>query len=534
VGGGSEDTLLASYRSAYKNMSGTSMATPHVSGLAALISSVNPTCDYLALKNVIMNSVDKLGSLENKVVTDGRINAYKAVTATPSTMQMLIHSPGNSSYVSKNRPLELVISLSDGVNPKLGATVNVNFDDGESTIELKDDGIGVDQKAGDGYYAVNWVPTSEGKVTLSISAQQGIEIVERSITVHVVGETRIISNWINGGNGIVVGHSLDAIIDGNTLYNSRIDVSYSSYINVQNNYVYISTGGDGIYLFYSTKSTISSNSIQVIGGRGLSIQGSLGNYIDANSIADSTYGIRFEGANDNIITNNTLSNNKYGIYLGISMNNTFKNNVLLDNGFVIEGYNLEDWNNHLIDISNTVNGLPIYYLKNQDGGTIPGDAGQVILANCTGIFIAGLELSNCTNGIQIGFSSNNTISDNYLAYNSLYGVCLYNSTQNIILNNTITSNGGYGIYLYRTINNRIYHNNFINNVQQAYAIRGVDTWNDSYPSGGNFWSDYVGEDLYSGPNQDVPGSDEIGDIPYNIVGWIGNLDRYPLMIPWTP
>jgi hypothetical protein len=76
----------------------------------------------------------------------------------------------------------------------------------------------------------------------------------------------------------------------------------------------------------------------------------------------------------------------------------------------------------------------------------------------------------------------------------------------------------------------IYHNNFINNAEQAFDHIGENTYDNGYPSGGNYWSDYTGVDKKSGPNQDKPGSDGIGDTPYtrhNVE------DRYPLMNPWT-
>jgi PKD repeat protein len=53
---------------------------------------------------------------------------------------------------------------------------------------------------------------------------------------------------------------------------------------------------------------------------------------------------------------------------------------------------------------------------------------------------------------------------------------------------------------------------------------------DGYPSGGNYWTDYKGVDVKSGPNQDKPGSDGIGDTPYVVD--TNNKDRYPLMNTW--
>jgi len=57
-----------------------------------------------------------------------------------------------------------------------------------------------------------------------------------------------------------------------------------------------------------------------------------------------------------------------------------------------------------------------------------------------------------------------------------------------------------------------YHNNFKNNTTQAYISGGAfNLFNEVYPQGGNFWSDYHAVDLYRGPNQDEPGPDGTGD-----------------------
>ena len=64
-------------------------------------------------------------------------------------------------------------------------------------------------------------------------------------------------------------------------------------------------------------------------------------------------------------------------------------------------------------------------------------------------------------------------------------------------------------------NNEFYHNNFINNSKQVIT-ESVNVWDDDYPSGGNYWSNYTGVDEKSGSNQDELGSDGIGDTPYVI------------------
>ncbi len=71
--------------SGYRYASGTSMATPHVSGAAALLRAQLPSLTPVAVKNILMQSVDPIAALSGKMVTGGRLNISKAV-ATISTI----------------------------------------------------------------------------------------------------------------------------------------------------------------------------------------------------------------------------------------------------------------------------------------------------------------------------------------------------------------------------------------------------------------------------------------------------------------
>jgi subtilisin family serine protease len=63
----------------YGTISGTSMATPHVSGACALVWSQNPLLTAADVKNIIMSSVDSIPALSTKCVSGGRLNIYKAI-----------------------------------------------------------------------------------------------------------------------------------------------------------------------------------------------------------------------------------------------------------------------------------------------------------------------------------------------------------------------------------------------------------------------------------------------------------------------
>ncbi len=68
----------------YGYMNGTSMATPHVVGLAALIWGTNPNLTNLGVKNIILSSGDFVPSLSTKILTGKRVNANNALLALNS------------------------------------------------------------------------------------------------------------------------------------------------------------------------------------------------------------------------------------------------------------------------------------------------------------------------------------------------------------------------------------------------------------------------------------------------------------------
>jgi parallel beta-helix repeat protein len=173
-----------------------------------------------------------------------------------------------------------------------------------------------------------------------------------------------------------------------------------------------------------------------------------------------------------------------------------------------------------------------------------GDAVEMRGGNCNRI-VSNTMLES-SGVFVIWTSTDNLICDNTIV-GGWYGVYISGGSRNLIFNNTIKNmeyaywlNGGGGILigtLGASDENSIYGNNFINNKPQVYDFSwdnphlpsSVNSWDNGYPSGGNYWSDYVGIDVKMGPNQDQLGSDGIGDTPYTIDG--SNADRYPLMYP---
>jgi hypothetical protein len=155
-----------------------------------------------------------------------------------------------------------------------------------------------------------------------------------------------------------------------------------------------------------------------------------------------------------------------------------------------------------------------FYATSSDSMTISNNS---IYSNSgAGPGYEGLVVSECTNLSM----SNNSINDN--------------SILSRLDNTTISGNDMLG-ESYITLDKlaglgvRIVHNNIVNVTvnDQSTVIEAI--WNDDYPGGGNYWSNYTGIDVKSGQNQNIAGSDGIGDTPLEITS--SEEDLYPLMEP---
>jgi parallel beta-helix repeat protein len=247
--------------------------------------------------------------------------------------------------------------------------------------------------------------------------------------------------------------------------------------------------------------------------------------------------------------NNTIINGSgSGIVVSISADFVTISNFSIqyggENGILVKNATMDDGIigvsiNHNIISSSIVNHDAILLLKvvkgNISGNTITNNNGKGIFvkyhSNYNNIS-ENIIKNNEDDGIRLStFSKSNIIFRNIIDNNQNDGIWItIESDNNTIRNNTIKNHPGWGINVANTFsygnNNSIYHNNFINNTA---SDKGSNFWNESYPSGGNFWSDYIGSDFLNGPNQDIPGSDGIGDTPYDIDP--DTKDYYPLMVP---
>jgi len=177
------------------------------------------------------------------------------------------------------------------------------------------------------------------------------------------------------------------------------------------------------------------------------------------------------------------------------------------------------------------------------GIAISIEADNVIVENFTirnssesGMFIGGNNAQVQNNEITDNYcglntsSSNNEIFSNEIWGNQYCGVLITGGSSTIFENNITSNNIGICVNSSQTSMANLIYNNNLNNTYQALANEGAGLWDDGYPAGGNYWSNYNGTDLFSGVSQNVNGSDGVGDTPYTIDA--NNTDRYPLIRPW--
>lgn len=346
------------------------------------------------------------------------------------------------------------------------------------------------------------------------------------VVVHVIADWTNISGFTvtNSGigernAGIYLNSVQNCSILNNTLSSNPrwgVSLQFSDYNTFTDNSV--SNSDRGFFLLYSNSSTLSRN---IVSGNyyGINIFGSYNNIISNTVVSDCMWGIRLGKSNYNaIINNNASSIVNQGVELWHSDGNTVANNSLWDNG---NGVFLTSSNNNTF-VDNTPSGNKYggFQLRTSNGNELTNNNVQ---KNEYGILNAGScwDVDNWPN-------CGNDIVDNHISLND-YGLFSIKSNNSIFIRNHV-SNNMVGIHLEKSNNHSLYHNSIVDNALQASDDENTNQWDDGYPSGGNYWSDYSGVDLNNGPTQDIPGSDGIGDTPYDID--YDSMDRFPLTEPF--
>lgn len=318
------------------------------------------------------------------------------------------------------------------------------------------------------------VPDDYSTIQLAINiASEGDTILVRSGTYneHVVVNKTV---SLLGSDGTVINAAGDSGSSLKPAIARWIGITVLANYSTIEGFTIINADNSGIEV-KADYCTVQNNIIEGCKNRGGI---SLNAYVD--SYAQEHDGLRYHSPNHNLIRNNTVKSSLTGVFLSDAHANSIKLNVLE--------------NNHLAGI---------YFLEYSSENIITDN-----------IFSKSSPVSEGWGGYGIAVgtgSSNNLFVHNNVSYNSKIGISVE------------LHGSGYPL----PSMNLFYQNYMVGNTIQAYDSGISNVWDGGYPYGGNYWSDYGGVDLKTGPSQNLDCSDGIGDTAYVIE--VNNLDHYPLM-----
>jgi len=364
--------------------------------------------------------------------------------------------------------------------------------------------------------------------------------------------------------------------------NGGVNLFYSSVNTLANNII---TDNDnyGLVLDYSSENnTVTSNVVTGNNGTGVMLGSAFGSTLRNNSMAGNRYNFhKVLAANmqDYIVdvdASNTVNRkpiyyliNEKTLELNFTINPNLGYLALINcTNITVEDINLTENGQGLLlafsrecnltrlSILNNHFGVQLYssirncitacHISNNSADGVTLDycsvdnmvSGNTITNNSIGLYvvhsgtnnntIANNNVINNDRGVRINsYPENNTVVNNTIIHNGQGITITRQSHHTAIVNNRIENNS-LGLSIAHSSANSVYHNNFIGNVVQVNVTASTNNmWDDDYPSGGNFWSDFACADLYSGVYQNVTGSDGIGDKCYIIDE--NNRDRFPVL-----
>ncbi|MDS0257166.1 PEGA domain-containing protein [Thermoplasmatales archaeon AK] len=401
----------------------------------------------------------------------------------------------------------------DGSNYRIANNHFIGINATNSSSYFMISAYGSDESISGNSFYVNFPAVTGAYVDAIVFEGPGKNIsIEKNNFVLKAGYVNAIGqNGVNISSTDVIGNTMVMADTNNT---ESEGINQNTGINLQGYYLNVSA--NKIY-GYNNESNSSFTAIALAGA---------GFFSSGYNISNSEF------RNNFIQVSGTNSYFNGGIIFGNPINyqfpvyQFFKNDSLVNNTILLRSPNATaigfiDDSSHLIIKGNNLS---------SSLGTRP-----ILLLNTTASLVENNSISGSSGfrgtGLKLIYSYNNSIYNNSIN-STLTGIVVDSGGSNQFIGNYVNMSGSYALNLTGTTNNVFYHNDFSNYLHPLYySSSSGNMFNASYPVGGNYWSSAVLQDKYSGPQQNIPGADGIGDISFTL--GINAVDSYPLMKPWT-
>ena len=182
LGAPGEDIQSTWMGGTYAEISGTSMAAPHVAAVAALVISRYPNIGIHELRQRLIQSTVPIPALAGKVKSGGIINAYRALALNPDGYPEFTLRPAKGHFVAGR--VTTVEVLASDVTPLPSGQMELLVA-ASSPVILKDDGLPPDRLAADGIYAGTVTPQAFGNQQATLRFQHRGRRWERQLAVLV-------------------------------------------------------------------------------------------------------------------------------------------------------------------------------------------------------------------------------------------------------------------------------------------------------------------------------------------------------------
>ena len=172
---------------AYQENSGTSMAAPHVAGVAALVYSAFPNARAEEVRDRIISSAIKESAFSNKMVSEGRLSASAALDIDPDDLLEMTVFPPSQSVFQTGSQVTVIVRVTDVFGVTNAIVEGTTLPEGNS-ISFKNDGVAPDILENDALYTAELtMPEEPGEYVFSLRAEAPEkEYVPEEVRYHVV------------------------------------------------------------------------------------------------------------------------------------------------------------------------------------------------------------------------------------------------------------------------------------------------------------------------------------------------------------